>query len=99
MQTFICFVNWTNEGVKSAKDAPQRTEAVRALAKKLGGQVVGAYITTGQFDVVGIFEMPDGDAMIKLVTALNAKGTVRTNTVRAFTPEEFGKLAAEGVSL
>jgi uncharacterized protein with GYD domain len=39
--------------------------------------------------------MPNGDAMTKLSVALSSRGFVRTTTVRAFTPEEFGKLAAE----
>ena len=50
--------------------------------------------TTGQYDVVHILEMPDGDAMTKYSIALSSRGVVRTTTVRAFTPEEFGKLAA-----
>jgi uncharacterized protein with GYD domain len=39
--------------------------------------------------------MPNGDAMTKLAVALTSRGNVRTTTVRAFSPEEFGKLAAE----
>jgi uncharacterized protein with GYD domain len=33
--------------------------------------------------------------MTKLAIALQTRGNVRTTTVRAFSPEEFGKLAAE----
>ena len=38
---------------------------------------------------------PSYDAMTKLAVALTSRGNARTTTVRAFSPEEFGKLAAE----
>jgi uncharacterized protein with GYD domain len=52
-------------------------------------------VTTGQYDVVVVVEMPNGDAMTKLAVALISRGNVRTTTVRAFLPEEFAKLEAE----
>ena len=42
-----------------------------------------------------MLEMPDGDAMTKLSVGLTSRGNVRTTTVRAYLPEEFGRLAAE----
>lgn len=98
MPTFICFLNWTDQGVKNAKDAGKRNQAAKALAEKLGGRVLSTYITTGQYDVVATVEMPSGEAMAKYVTAVAASGNARTTTVRAFTPEEFSKLAAEALT-
>jgi uncharacterized protein with GYD domain len=42
--------------------------------------------------------MPNGDAMVKFASAISASGSARTTTVRAFTPDEFSKLAAEAPS-
>jgi uncharacterized protein with GYD domain len=95
MPTFICFLNWTEQAAKAAKDAPRRHEAAKALAAKLGGRVVSAYVTTGQYDVVLTLEMPNGDAMTKFAVSLMATGNARTTTVRATAPEEFGRLAAD----
>jgi uncharacterized protein with GYD domain len=95
MPTFMCFLNWTDQGAKAVKEAPKRYEDTKALVTQLGGQLVNAYVTSGQYDVVLTVEMPNGDAMTKLAIALSSRGNVRTTTVRAFTPEEFGKLAAE----
>jgi uncharacterized protein with GYD domain len=95
MPTFMCFLNWTDQGAKAVKDAPQRYQAAKALVEKLGGRLVSAYVTTGQYDVVVTVEMPNGDAMTKLAVAITSSGNARTTTVRAFSPEEFGKLAAE----
>ncbi len=95
MPTFMCFLNWTEQAAKAAKDAPKRHEGAKALATKLGGRLVSSYVTTGQYDVVLTLDMPNGDAMTKFAVALMKTGNARTTTVRAMTPEEFGKLAAE----
>ena len=95
MPTFICFLNWTDQGAKNAKDAGKRYQAGRSMAEKLGGKLLSSYVTTGQFDVVVTLEMPNGEAMVKFATALSATGNVRTTTVRGYTPDEFAKLAAE----
>lgn len=95
MPTFMCFLNWTDQGAKAVKDAARRYEDSKDIVAKLGGRLVSAYVTTGQYDVVLTAEMPNGDAMTKLAVALSSRGNVRTTTVRAFSPEEFGKLATE----
>ena len=98
MTTFICFLNWTDQGAKSAKDSGKRSAAAKSLAEKLGGRVLSAYVTTGQYDVVATIDMPNGEAMVKFATAISASGNARTTTVRAFPTEEFARLAAEAPS-
>ena len=95
MPTFICLVNWTDQAAKHPTESTKRAQAVRQIAEKVGGKLLSAYVTTGQYDAIATFEMPDGDAMIKAVTALNALGNHRTTTVRALTPDEFRKLASQ----
>jgi uncharacterized protein with GYD domain len=90
----MCFLNWTDQGAKAVKDASKRYENTKALVAKVGGRLVSAYVTTGQYDVVLTLEMPSGDAMTQFAVALMSAGSARTTTVRAFTPEEFTKLAA-----
>ena len=94
MPHFICFLNWTDEGAKNAKRISDRHDAAHSLAASLGGEVVGAYVTTGQYDVVAILDMPDGDAMAKFALSVGARGQARTTTVRAFPHEEISKIAA-----
>jgi uncharacterized protein with GYD domain len=98
MPTFMVFINWTEQGVKNAKDASKRNQAAKATAEKLGGRLLSTYVTTGQYDVVATLDMPSGDAMVKFVTAVGASGSARTTTVRAFTPEEFSKIVADAPS-
>jgi len=99
MPTFLCFLNWTDQGAKNAKDAVKRYQASKAMVEKLGGRLLSAYVTTGHYDVVVTVEMPNGEAMIKYVAAIAASGNARTTTVRGYSPEEFSKLTAEAPSM
>jgi uncharacterized protein with GYD domain len=99
MPTFICFLNWTDQGAKGAKDAVNRYQRSKAIVEKLGGRMVSVYLTAGQYDVVITVEMPNGETMLKYVAAIGASGNARTTTVRGYTPEEFSKLAAEAPSM
>jgi len=99
MPHFMCFLNWTDQGAKALKDAPKRYEATKALITRMGGRLVCAYVTTGQYDVVLVTEMPNGDAMTQLAVAITSSGNARTTTVRALAPEEFGKLAADAPAM
>lgn len=95
MPTFITFLNWTEQGAKTAKDAGKRSQAAKAMAEKLGGKVLSVYVTTGHYDVVATVDMPSGEAMAKYVAAIAASGNARTTTVRAFLPDEFASIIAD----
>jgi uncharacterized protein with GYD domain len=95
MPTFICFLNWTDQGAKNAKDASKRYQASRSMAEKLGGKLLSAYVTTGHYDVVATLDMPNGEAMAKFACGIAGSGNARTTTVRAYAPDEFSKLVAE----
>ena len=94
MPTFICFLNWTDQGAKNAKDSSKRYQASKDMAEKLGGKLLSAYVTTGQYDVVATVEMPNGEAMVKFASAISATGNARTTTVRGYTPDEFSRLVS-----
>ena len=66
MPTFMCFLNWTDQGAKKAKEASKRFQASKTMVGKLGGKLLSAYVTTGHYDVVLTLEMPNGEAMIKV---------------------------------
>ena len=63
MPTFLCFLNWTDQGAKNTKDIVKRYQASKAVVEKLGGRMLSAYVTTGQYDVVVTVETPTGETM------------------------------------
>lgn len=95
MMTFICYLNFTEEGIKNIKDIAKRYAANKALVQQLGGREICTYVTTGQYDAVEVLEMPTADAMAKFSATLGVRGFVRTTTVQAFTVDEFAKLSAD----
>ena len=95
MALFIVSINWTDQGIRSVKDAPKRSKAAKDLAKKLGVEIRQIYLTSGDSDLVAIIDAPSGDNVAKLAMALGAQGNIRTKTARAWTEPEFTKLIAE----
>ena len=95
MPTFICSLSWTDQGIRSVKDAPKRAKAAQELAKKVGVTIKEIYLTSGDADLLVIVDTPNGDNVAKLALALGAQGNVRTRTVRAWPQSEFLKLISE----
>jgi uncharacterized protein with GYD domain len=95
MPTFMVSLNWTDQGVRSVKDAPKRAQASRELAKKVGVEIKQVYLTSGEDDVLIIVDSPNGDNVAKFALALSSQGNVRTRTARAWPESEFQKLISE----
>ena len=95
MPTFILTLNWTDQGIRSVKDAPKRAAASRELAKKVGVDVKQVYLTSGENDLLVIVDTPNGDNVAKFAMALGSLGNVRSRTARAWPEAEFTKLISE----
>jgi len=52
MPMFICSLSWTDQGLRSVKDAPKRAQAARELAKKVGVEIKEVYLTSGDDDLL-----------------------------------------------
>jgi uncharacterized protein with GYD domain len=94
MPTFILSLNWTDQGIRSVRDAPKRADASKELARKLGLEIKEVYITSGADDII-ILDAPNGDNVAKFALALSSQGNVRTRTARAWPQSEFQKLISE----
>ena len=95
MPTFILSLNWTDQGIRSVKDAPKRADASKELARKFGLEIKEVYITSGADDILIILDAPNGDNVAKFALALSSQGNVRTRTARAWPQSEFQKLISE----
>ena len=95
MPTFMVSLNWTDQGVRTVKDAPKRAQASRELAKKVGVEIQQVYLTSGEDGVLIIVDSPNGDNVAKFALALGSQGNVRTRTARAWPVSEFQKLISE----
>jgi len=94
MLRYVILVNWTDQGIRNVKETTKRADAATSMAKKLGGKL-DLYYTIGECDLVGVAEMPNDEAMLQLNIWLGALGNVRTRTMKAWVPEEFGKVVSK----
>ena len=91
MATFITLVNFTDQGIKGVKDSPERFEAFRSMAEKMGVTVKSVYWTLGSYDIVVTVEGPE-EAVAAMNMKVGSLGNVRSQTMRAFGADEMGRI-------
>src|SRR5262245_25865940 len=92
MASYILLGNWTDQCIRAVKDSPKRLDAFKQMLKNAGGELRGAYLTLGAYDLVVAIEAPSDDVVAKLVLSVASLGNVRTTTLKAFPEEEFRKI-------
>ncbi|MDF0642778.1 MAG: GYD domain-containing protein [Nitrospira sp.] len=94
MVTYVMLLNWTDQGIRNVKDSPKRLDAVKKLAKELGGEVKSFYMTLGGYDLVLILDMPNNDKQAAFALKLGSSGNVRSTTLKAFPEEDYRRILA-----
>jgi uncharacterized protein with GYD domain len=89
MPTYVQLVNFTEQGVKDIEEGPQRLEEARELMQSLGGEMKDFYLTMGRYDAVVVSEFPDDESVAEGTLKHLQRGTVETETMRAFTEDEY----------
>ena len=94
MPTYISLIRFTQKGMETIKEGPKRLDAAKQQFRTAGGELKAFYLVTGQYDAVAISEMPNDEAVARLALANGSMGNVRTETLRAFTEDEYRKILA-----
>lgn len=95
MPIYVNLMKLTDQGIRNFKDTATRAEKYWATIKESGGRVIQEVWTTGEYDIVILFEAPDDETAAALTVQVNALGNVRTTTTRGFTVEEVRKIIAK----
>ena len=85
-------VEVTDQGRKNADSLVDRVETVQKRVADMGVNVIGHYMTMGQYDQVIVCEAPDDETVAKITVMVAGRGNVATETMRAFTMDEARKL-------
>ena len=90
MARYLIEVAYTGEAWATQVRNPQnRMEAIRPVIEHLGGRIESAYYAFGEYDVVGIMEMPDNVSAAAFSLAASAGGAVKAiKTIPLMTIEE-----------
>jgi len=89
---YISLMRWTSQGRMGLPAWRDRVEDSERLIEEAGGSLVNVWVTLGRYDVVEVFEAPDDDVALEIVTRLQQYGAEQTETLRAFTREEAAEI-------
>jgi len=94
MATYISLVQFTDKGIRAAKETTQRVDEWAAKVKSKGVSIKQMYWTLGQYDQVCVFEAPDDETAASVLLSADMLGNIRTQTLRAFTSADMEKILA-----
>ncbi|AXF17760.1 GYD domain-containing protein [Paraburkholderia caledonica] len=90
MATYVVLAQFTDQGIRNVKNSTQRAGQAAEMARSFGCEMKEIYWTMGQYDIVTIVEAPDEQSFLSFGLALGSAGNVKTQTLRAFSADEFG---------
>lgn len=96
MPSYLVQAAYTSESMASLIKTPQnRSEVVSKAVEKLGGKLVGTWLSFGDYDIVLILEMPDHVSAAAIALAAAAGGSLRTIKTTPLLTFEEGLAAAK----
>ena len=95
MPSYVCLIQFKDQGIRNIKDTVKRGDAAIAEAKKMGMKIVEEYWTMGAYDAVVIFEAPDDETMSAFILKVGSLGNVTGQTLRAFQRNEMEQILAK----
>jgi uncharacterized protein with GYD domain len=95
MASYVCLIQFTDQGIRNVKDTVKRGDAAMAEAQKMGMKIVEEYWTMGAYDVVIVVEAPDDETMSAFILKTGSLGNVKGQTLRAFRRSEMEALLAK----
>ena len=95
MATYIMMIGLTQEGMQKIEESADRLEATKKTCRDLGAEIKEFFMTMGRYDGVFLLEAPDDETVAKIALTIGSRGAIRTETLRAFTEEEYRKIIAD----
>ncbi len=94
MPTYITLITFTQKGAENIKEGPERLAAAKQRARERGAEIKAFYLTMGRYDAVTIVEAPNDEVAAAGALGAASQGYIRTETLRAFTEEEYRKIVS-----
>ncbi|ACV12368.1 GYD family protein [Halorhabdus utahensis DSM 12940] len=95
MPTYLTLLRYTEQGISTVESSPDRLESHKDLVADLGGEFKDFYLTMGQYDGIAIAAFPDDETAAEYALILGKAGNVRTETLRAFSDDEFESIVTD----
>ena len=95
MASYVCLIQFRDQGIRNVQDTVKRGDAAMAEAEKMGMKIVEEYWTMGAYDAVVIMEAPDDETMSAFILKVGSLGNVKNQTLRAFRRNEMEGILAK----
>ena len=96
MPGYVVLYKYTQKGLADVRGDFERSIGRKEAAEKRGFRVIGIWYTMGQYDCVAVVEAPDDQALAAgLLAGGAAQGYYTTQTMRAFSEEEFAAIVSK----
>ncbi len=92
MPIYVCLMKLTDQGIKEVKDAIKRVQEAIKTLEAMGGRLIAFYMVMGEYDYIGIAEVPSDEVAAAFLLGLGSHGYVRTTTLKAFTTEQIAAI-------
>ena len=94
MAAYLMLFRYTEKGMADIKASPDRVEALKQTFRDKGAEIKEFYALLGRYDTAIIAEAPNDETIAGLALAIGSTGNVHTETLRAFTMDEFREILA-----
>jgi uncharacterized protein with GYD domain len=89
----VILVDYTDQGRRTIKDSPDRAEASKKEASRLGINVKDLFYTPGgPHDAAIVIEAEGPESINKFMSSVQSLGNVKMKFVRTFSIEEMRKM-------
>ena len=95
MASYVCLLQFRDQGIRNIQDTVKRGDAAMAEAEKMGMKIVEEYWTMGAYDAVVAVEAPDDETMSAFILKVGSLGNVKAQTLRAFRRNEMEGILAK----
>ena len=91
MPKYMIQASYVGEGLKGLlkEGGTKRKDTVAQVIEGMGGKLESFYYAFGDYDVVGVANMPDNLSIAAFSFMVNASGMVKAKTTVLLTPEEI----------
>ena len=99
MPKYMIQASYVGDGLKGLlkEGGTKRRETVARVIEGMGGKLESLYYAFGDYDVVGIAEMPDNISSAAFSLTVNASGVIKAKTTVLLTPEEIDEVSKKTV--
>ena len=100
MPKYMIQASYVGEGLKGLlkEGGTKRRDTVAQVIEGMGGKLESFYYAFGDYDVVGVAEMPDNVSSVAFSMMINASGAINAKTIVLLTPEEIDQATKKTVN-